>query len=272
MVQALDRRATPSSSRSWRSRSELRARVGKPKRDGREEGARSRRSRPRSRARSTAPLLEAMRMTGKLESYARMKQVRDEYLASIPEDQPEKRAAVARGLRRPAREDPAQRDPGERPAPRRPRASTRSAPSRARSACCPRTHGSALFTRGETQALVTVTLGTSEDAQIIDTVQEPEYQQALHAPLQLPALLGGRGEVPARPRPARDRPRRPGGARAPRDAARRGGVPLHDPHRLRHPGVATARRRWPPSAAARSPSWTPACRSRARWPASPWAS
>lgn len=32
----------------------------------------------------------------------------------------------------------------------------------------PRTHGSSLFTRGETQALVVVTLGTSEDEQIID--------------------------------------------------------------------------------------------------------
>ena len=32
----------------------------------------------------------------------------------------------------------------------------------------PRTHGSALFTRGETQALVTTTLGTTRDAQIID--------------------------------------------------------------------------------------------------------
>ncbi|MBI2877638.1 MAG: polyribonucleotide nucleotidyltransferase [Candidatus Tectomicrobia bacterium] len=32
----------------------------------------------------------------------------------------------------------------------------------------PRTHGSALFTRGETQALVVVTLGTSEDEQLID--------------------------------------------------------------------------------------------------------
>ncbi|WMY97662.1 MAG: polyribonucleotide nucleotidyltransferase [Arsenophonus sp.] len=32
----------------------------------------------------------------------------------------------------------------------------------------PRTHGSALFTRGETQALVTVTLGTERDAQIVD--------------------------------------------------------------------------------------------------------
>ncbi len=35
----------------------------------------------------------------------------------------------------------------------------------------PRTHGSALFTRGETQALVTVTLGTKSDEQIIDALQ-----------------------------------------------------------------------------------------------------
>lgn len=34
----------------------------------------------------------------------------------------------------------------------------------------PRTHGSALFTRGETQALVTTTLGTSEDVQRLDTL------------------------------------------------------------------------------------------------------
>lgn len=36
----------------------------------------------------------------------------------------------------------------------------------------PRAHGSALFTRGETQALVTATLGTSDDVQIIDTLLE----------------------------------------------------------------------------------------------------
>ena len=35
----------------------------------------------------------------------------------------------------------------------------------------PRTHGSALFTRGETQALVVTTLGTGRDAQIIDAVE-----------------------------------------------------------------------------------------------------
>jgi len=35
----------------------------------------------------------------------------------------------------------------------------------------PRTHGSALFTRGETQALVTATLGTAEDEQRLDTLE-----------------------------------------------------------------------------------------------------
>jgi len=40
----------------------------------------------------------------------------------------------------------------------------------------PRTHGSALFTRGETQALVITTLGTGEDQQIIDGLNE-EYRK-----------------------------------------------------------------------------------------------
>lgn len=35
----------------------------------------------------------------------------------------------------------------------------------------PRAHGSALFTRGETQAIVTVTLGTERDSQIIDAIE-----------------------------------------------------------------------------------------------------
>ncbi len=41
----------------------------------------------------------------------------------------------------------------------------------------PRAHGSALFTRGETQALVVTTLGTGEDEQIIDAL-EGEYRQS----------------------------------------------------------------------------------------------
>ena len=35
----------------------------------------------------------------------------------------------------------------------------------------PRTHGSALFTRGETQAIVVATLGTGEDEQFIDALE-----------------------------------------------------------------------------------------------------
>ena len=41
----------------------------------------------------------------------------------------------------------------------------------------PRTHGSALFTRGETQALVVATLGTGEDEQMIDSL-EGTYKEA----------------------------------------------------------------------------------------------
>ena len=40
-----------------------------------------------------------------------------------------------------------------------------------RTGVLPRTHGSALFTRGETQAMVVTTLGTERDAQIIDALQ-----------------------------------------------------------------------------------------------------
>jgi len=44
-------------------------------------------------------------------------------------------------------------------------------PIKIRTGVLPRTHGSALFTRGETQALVVTTLGTGRDAQIIDALE-----------------------------------------------------------------------------------------------------
>ena len=44
-------------------------------------------------------------------------------------------------------------------------------PIHIRTGMLPRTHGSALFTRGETQALVVTTLGTGRDAQIIDAIE-----------------------------------------------------------------------------------------------------
>ncbi|MEE2775244.1 MAG: polyribonucleotide nucleotidyltransferase [Acidobacteriota bacterium] len=43
----------------------------------------------------------------------------------------------------------------------------------------PRTHGSALFQRGETQALATVTLGTRRDAQLIESYEGDSYQKFL---------------------------------------------------------------------------------------------
>ncbi len=54
----------------------------------------------------------------------------------------------------------------------------------------PRTHGSALFTRGETQGLVVTTLGTGDDEQI-DRRAARHLPVELHAALQLPALFGG---------------------------------------------------------------------------------
>lgn len=43
----------------------------------------------------------------------------------------------------------------------------------------PKAHGSALFTRGETQVLATVTLGTGEDEQIIDNIYQKGYRQVM---------------------------------------------------------------------------------------------
>ncbi len=54
----------------------------------------------------------------------------------------------------------------------------------------PRTHGSVLFTRGETQALVSVTLGTGRDEQIIDGLQD-EYSKRLMLHYNFPPFSVG---------------------------------------------------------------------------------
>ncbi len=54
----------------------------------------------------------------------------------------------------------------------------------------PRTHGSALFTRGETQSLVSVTLGTIRDAQIIDGLLD-EYAQSFTLHYNFPPFSVG---------------------------------------------------------------------------------
>ncbi len=54
----------------------------------------------------------------------------------------------------------------------------------------PRTHGSALFTRGETQALVIATLGTKQDEQIIDALQG-EYRERFMLHYNMPPFATG---------------------------------------------------------------------------------
>ncbi|GEO38133.1 polyribonucleotide nucleotidyltransferase [Skermanella aerolata] len=59
----------------------------------------------------------------------------------------------------------------------------------------PRAHGSALFTRGETQALVVATLGTSQDEQIIDAL-EGEYRESFMLHYNFPPYsVGEAGRV-----------------------------------------------------------------------------
>ncbi len=100
----------------------------------------------------------------------------------------------------------------------------------------PRTHGSALFTRGETQAIVVATLGTGEDEQFVDALGG-HAQRAVHAALQLPAVLRWRDGPHGRARPARDRPRQARLARrAPADADARG-ISLYGARRLRDHGI-----------------------------------
>ena len=59
-----------------------------------------------------------------------------------------------------------------------------------RSSVLPRTHGSALFTRGETQALVVATLGTGRDEQTIDALQG-EYSDRFMLHYNMPPYATG---------------------------------------------------------------------------------
>ena len=68
-------------------------------------------------------------------------------------------------------------------------------PIHIRTGVLPRTHGSALFTRGETQALVVTTLGTGRDAQIIDAI-EGSYKENFMMHYNFPpSCVGETGRV-----------------------------------------------------------------------------
>jgi len=109
----------------------------------------------------------------KKESYRRVEALEQEMLAAIPEEDEDRRKIADRAFEslreRYFREDILQHH-------RRPDAR---AFDQIREITCevgqlPRVHGSALFTRGETQALATLTLGTKEDMQRLDLLFEEE--------------------------------------------------------------------------------------------------
>ena len=68
-------------------------------------------------------------------------------------------------------------------------------PIEIRQSVLPRTHGSALFTRGETQALVTTTLGTKQDEQIIDGLCEESHDRFMLHYNMPPFATGETGRV-----------------------------------------------------------------------------
>jgi polyribonucleotide nucleotidyltransferase len=123
-----------------------------------------------------APLSEAMRIKGKLENYARVDQVLEELVASIPEGEAERKTeakAIFKALKEKVMRDEIL-DRGQR---LDGRAFDQVRPIWSEVSVLPRTHGSAVFTRGETQALVTATLGTSDDQQKIERVDGETYKR-----------------------------------------------------------------------------------------------
>ena len=114
-----------------------------------------------------AQMKSALHTAGKFERKDAVSAVQKAYLATIPEDNPTKRAQAKKVIETLEEEtlyDSVLND--------RIRFDSRKLDEiRAidiEVGVLPRTHGSALFTRGETQALATVTLGTQRDAQIIE--------------------------------------------------------------------------------------------------------
>jgi polyribonucleotide nucleotidyltransferase len=106
----------------------------------------------------------------KLESYALISTVKKRVIELLPEEQREEGARCFSNLKERVFRDEMLKNH------RRPdgRAFDEVRKITIETGVLPRTHGSALFTRGETQALVTVTLGTKDDAQRIELLEPGE--------------------------------------------------------------------------------------------------
>ena len=122
------------------------------------------------------PLSEAMRIRGKLENYDRVDQVLDELIASLPEGEVERRVE-AKAIFKELKEKVLRDEILERDTRLDGRKFDEIRPISIEVGVLPRTHGSTVFTRGETQALVTATLGTAEDQQKIEMVDGEIYKR-----------------------------------------------------------------------------------------------
>jgi len=124
------------------------------------------------------PLGDAMRIKGKLENYQRVDAVLAEFIASIPETEADRKAS-AKAILKTLKEKVLRDEILDRGVRLDGRAFDEVRPIWSEVGVIPRTHGSAVFTRGETQALVTTTLGTSDDQQKIETVTGETYRRFL---------------------------------------------------------------------------------------------
>ena len=117
----------------------------------------------------------AFRVTDKMQRKEALDAVRQRVIGElVQDDDPQREAAVAETLS--ALEKEVVRSNILSGAPRIDGRTTRDVrPITIKTGVLPRTHGSVLFTRGETQALVVTTLGTERDSQIIDAL-EGEYR------------------------------------------------------------------------------------------------
>ncbi|MPZ18363.1 MAG: polyribonucleotide nucleotidyltransferase [Luteitalea sp.] len=122
------------------------------------------------------PLSEAMRVHGKLESYERVDQVLEDLIASLPDGEVERRVE-AKHIFKELQEKVLREEILERGRRLDGRAFNEIRSIWSEVSVLPRAHGSAVFTRGETQALVTVTLGTGEDQQKVELVDGETYKR-----------------------------------------------------------------------------------------------
>ncbi len=122
------------------------------------------------------PLSEAMRIRGKLENYDRVDQLLDELIASMPEGEVQ-RKVEAKAIFKELKEKVLREEVLDRRVRLDGRKFDEVRPIWSEAGVLPRTHGSVVFTRGETQALVTCTLGTADDQQKIEHVEGEMYKR-----------------------------------------------------------------------------------------------